>query len=197
MTSRFEADSARLRGEDPREAGFAVPSRGGRLGFGCGKRNSAPHPYVTPPLPSPASAILNETKRDNNGTTATEDSPPAKKTHKYQRQRVKKEPVAGGKADKGRTEDTQGKPVKSLLLKVKAPVDPECTAKVGKVSNSGPCLMRQAWCHCSKSWPQTNLQLNNKYYLIQLLEDDAWRNFSVWMRWSRANIIWPCCIFPR
>lgn len=53
-----------------------------------------------------ASAVLNKTRRDNNGTT--EDSPPAKKTCKYQRQEVKKEPVARGKADKGRTEDTKG-----------------------------------------------------------------------------------------
>lgn len=44
---------------------------------------------------------------------------------------MKKEPVARGKADKGRTEDTK-ESVKSVLLKGKAPVDPECTAKVGK-----------------------------------------------------------------
>lgn len=38
---------------------------------------------------------------------------------------------------------------------------------------------------------QTNLQFNNnKYYLIQLLEDDAQRNFSVWMRWGRGNDIY-------
>lgn len=35
---------------------------------------------------------------------------------------------------------------------------------------------------------QTNLQFNNnKYYLIQLLEDDAQKNFSVWMRWGRGK----------
>ncbi|XP_010622898.1 poly [ADP-ribose] polymerase 2 [Fukomys damarensis] len=131
----------------------------------------------------PAFSVLNETKRDNNGTTATEDLPPAKKTRKYQRQRVKKEPVSGGKADKGRTEDTQGKPVKSLLLKGKAPVDPECTAKVGKA---------HVYCEGDDVYDvmlnQTNLQFNNnKYYLIQLLEDDARRNFSVWMRWGRVG----------
>ncbi|XP_012921120.1 poly [ADP-ribose] polymerase 2 [Heterocephalus glaber] len=129
-----------------------------------------------------ASTVLNETKRDNNGTPATEDSPPAKKTRKCQRQRVKKEPVAGGKADKGRTEDTQ-EPVKSLLLKGKAPVDPECTAKVGKA---------HVYCEGDDVYDvmlnQTNLQFNNnKYYLIQLLEDDARRNFSVWMRWGRVG----------
>ncbi|XP_057713748.1 poly [ADP-ribose] polymerase 2 isoform X2 [Corythoichthys intestinalis] len=35
---------------------------------------------------------------------------------------------------------------------------------------------------------QTNLQFNNnKYYLIQLLEDDAAKVFSVWMRWGRVG----------
>ncbi|XP_015680516.1 poly [ADP-ribose] polymerase 2 [Protobothrops mucrosquamatus] len=35
---------------------------------------------------------------------------------------------------------------------------------------------------------QTNLQFNNnKYYLIQLLEEDNAQNYSVWMRWGRAK----------
>ncbi|XP_078393741.1 poly [ADP-ribose] polymerase 2, partial [Cetorhinus maximus] len=35
---------------------------------------------------------------------------------------------------------------------------------------------------------QTNLQFNNnKYYIIQLLEDDGKRNFSVWLRWGRVG----------
>lgn len=54
-----------------------------------------------------ASIASNETQRVNNGNTATED-PPAKKTRRCQRQEVKKEPVAGGKADKSKTEDKQG-----------------------------------------------------------------------------------------
>uniref|UniRef100_A0A8D2BF05 Uncharacterized protein n=1 Tax=Sciurus vulgaris TaxID=55149 RepID=A0A8D2BF05_SCIVU len=70
---------------------------------------------------------LNETKRLNNGNSTTEDSPLAKKTRTCQ----KKNPETGGKADKDRTEDRQ-ESVKALLLKGKAPVDPECTAKVGK-----------------------------------------------------------------
>ncbi|KAF6352020.1 poly(ADP-ribose) polymerase 2 [Rhinolophus ferrumequinum] len=73
----------------------------------------------------------NETQRVNNGNTATEDSPPAKKTRRCQRQGVKKEPVTGEKVDKDRTEDTK-ESVKTLLLKGKVPVDPECTPKVGK-----------------------------------------------------------------
>ncbi|MBW03405.1 Poly [ADP-ribose] polymerase 2, partial [Eschrichtius robustus] len=73
--------------------------------------------------------------------------------------------------------------VKTLLLKGKAPVDPECTAKVGKA---------HVYCEGNDVYDvmlnQTNLQFNNnKYYLIQLLEDDAQRNFSVWMRWGRVG----------
>uniref|UniRef100_A0A8D0X7R7 Uncharacterized protein n=1 Tax=Sus scrofa TaxID=9823 RepID=A0A8D0X7R7_PIG len=77
---------------------------------------------------------LNEAAKIN-GKTATEDTPPAKKIRRCQRQQVKREPVAGGKADNDRTEDKQ-ESVKTLLLKGKAPVDPECTAKVGKVRDS-------------------------------------------------------------
>ncbi|XP_023559896.1 poly [ADP-ribose] polymerase 2 isoform X2 [Octodon degus] len=117
--------------------------------------------------------VLNETKREN-GSTATEDSPPAKKTRKCRRQGVK-EPIGGGKADK--------ESVNSLLLKGKAPVDQECTAKLGKA---------HVYCEGNDVYDvmlnQTNLQFNNnKYYLIQLLEDDAQRNFSVWMRWGRVG----------
>ncbi|KAF6352019.1 poly(ADP-ribose) polymerase 2 [Rhinolophus ferrumequinum] len=124
----------------------------------------------------------NETQRVNNGNTATEDSPPAKKTRRCQRQGVKKEPVTGEKVDKDRTEDTK-ESVKTLLLKGKVPVDPECTPKVGKA---------HVYCEGNDVYDvmlnQTNLQFNNnKYYLIQLLEDDAQRNFSVWMRWGRVG----------
>ncbi|XP_032480415.1 poly [ADP-ribose] polymerase 2 isoform X2 [Phocoena sinus] len=119
-------------------------------------------------------------ERVNNGKTATEDPPPAKKIRKCQK--MKKEPVAGGKADNDRMENKQ-ESVKTLLLKGKAPVDPECTAKVGKA---------HVYCEGNDVYDvmlnQTNLQFNNnKYYLIQLLEDDAQRNFSVWMRWGRVG----------
>ncbi|XP_006835618.1 PREDICTED: poly [ADP-ribose] polymerase 2 [Chrysochloris asiatica] len=130
-----------------------------------------------------ASVALNDTKRVNNGSTASEYSPPDKKTKRCQKQAVKKEPVVGGKADDyDKTEDKQ-ESVKTLLLKGKAPVDPECTGKVGKA---------HVYCEGNDIYDvmlnQTNLQFNNnKYYLIQLLEDDAQRNFSVWMRWGRVG----------
>uniref|UniRef100_A0A7J8JZE6 Poly [ADP-ribose] polymerase n=1 Tax=Molossus molossus TaxID=27622 RepID=A0A7J8JZE6_MOLMO len=114
--------------------------------------------------------------------TVTEDPPPAKRTRRCQSQGVKKEPEAEGKTDKDRTENNQ-ESVKTLLLKGKAPVDPECTSKVGKA---------HIYCEGNDVYDvmlnQTNLQFNNnKYYVLQLLEDDAQRNFSVWMRWGRVG----------
>ena len=36
---------------------------------------------------------------------------------------------------------------------------------------------------------QTNLQFNNnKYYLLQLLEDDTSKSYSVWLRWGRGKL---------
>ncbi|XP_028834041.1 poly [ADP-ribose] polymerase 2 isoform X2 [Denticeps clupeoides] len=73
--------------------------------------------------------------------------------------------------------------VKSVVMKGKAPVDPECKAKVGKA---------HVYCEGADIYDvmlnQTNLQFNNnKYYLIQLLQDDAAKVFSVWMRWGRVG----------
>lgn len=39
---------------------------------------------------------------------------------------------------------------------------------------------------------QTNLQFNNnKYYLIQLLQDDSSKAYSVWSRWGRGEFTCP------
>ncbi|XP_012981718.1 poly [ADP-ribose] polymerase 2 isoform X2 [Mesocricetus auratus] len=124
-----------------------------------------------------ASEVLNEAKRVNNGSKASGGAPPAKKMRTCQR----KGPKAGGE-DADRTNGQQ-ETVKALLMKGKAPVDPACTAKVGKA---------HVYCEGDDVYDvmlnQTNLQFNNnKYYLIQLLEDDAQRNFSVWMRWGRVG----------
>ncbi|KAM4708225.1 poly [ADP-ribose] polymerase 2 isoform 2-T2 [Discoglossus pictus] len=73
--------------------------------------------------------------------------------------------------------------VRTLVLKGKAPIDPECSVKLGKahVYSEGDDVY-------DVMLNQTNLQFNNnKYYLIQLLEDDHARSFSVWMRWGRVG----------
>uniref|UniRef100_H2LCY5 Poly [ADP-ribose] polymerase n=1 Tax=Oryzias latipes TaxID=8090 RepID=H2LCY5_ORYLA len=65
--------------------------------------------------------------------------------------------------------------VKTVVMKGRAPVDPECNAKLGKVFF---CVLLTS----------TNLQFNNnKFYLIQLLQDDSSKSFSVWMRWGRVG----------
>ncbi|XP_012589422.1 PREDICTED: poly [ADP-ribose] polymerase 2 isoform X1 [Condylura cristata] len=168
-----------------------------------------------------ASVALKDTGRVN-GNTAAEEPPPTKRSRRCGRQVVEKEPVAEGTPDDA-TEDKES--VKTLLLKGKAPVDPECTAKVGKAhvycegndiydvmlnQNVSKCavggnnlLVKDGYLGLTalllfplftlsnlEDIPQTNLQFNNnKYYLIQLLEDDAQRNFSVWMRWGRVGKI--------
>lgn len=73
--------------------------------------------------------------------------------------------------------------VKTVVMKGKAPVDPECKAKLGKA---------HVYCEGNDVYDvmlnQTNLQFNNnKYYLIQLLEDDGSKAYSVWMRWGRVG----------
>ncbi|XP_028284052.1 poly [ADP-ribose] polymerase 2 [Parambassis ranga] len=73
--------------------------------------------------------------------------------------------------------------VKTVVMKGKAPVDSECKVKLGKahVYSEGNDVY-------DVMLNQTNLQFNNnKYYLIQLLEDDSSKNYSVWMRWGRVG----------
>ncbi|XP_065421544.1 uncharacterized protein LOC101947346 isoform X5 [Chrysemys picta bellii] len=65
-----------------------------------------------------------------------------------------------------RMERRESEVIKTLIVKGKAPVDPECLAKLGK----------------------TNLQFNNnKFYVLQLLEDDGPQSYSVWTRWGRVG----------
>ncbi|XP_046883739.1 poly [ADP-ribose] polymerase 2 isoform X2 [Hypomesus transpacificus] len=73
--------------------------------------------------------------------------------------------------------------VKTVVMKGKAPVDPECKAKVGKahVYSAGNDVY-------DVMLNQTNLQFNNnKYYLMQLLQDDHAKAYSVWLRWGRVG----------
>ncbi|KAM7400173.1 hypothetical protein PAMA_004733 [Pampus argenteus] len=73
--------------------------------------------------------------------------------------------------------------VKTVVMKGKAPVDIECKAKLGKAHVY--CEGRDVY---DVMLNQTNLQFNNnKYYLIQLLEDDSSKTYSVWMRWGRVG----------
>ncbi|XP_007241737.2 poly [ADP-ribose] polymerase 2 isoform X2 [Astyanax mexicanus] len=94
----------------------------------------------------------------------------------------------GGKSQKDTkaspTKETDSKEVvKTVVMKGKAPVDLECKAKLGKahVYSEGSDIY-------DVMLNQTNLQFNNnKYYLIQLLQDDHAKAYSVWMRWGRVG----------
>ncbi|KAM8839066.1 poly [ADP-ribose] polymerase 2 isoform 1-T1 [Synchiropus picturatus] len=106
----------------------------------------------------------------------SEDQPPAKR----KRGRAKSQATA----DKQPKEEIKAEEVvRTVVMKGKAPVDPECKAKVGKahVYSEGSDVY-------DVMLNQTNLQFNNnKYYLIQLLKDDSSKLYSVWMRWGRVG----------
>ncbi|XP_058037675.1 poly [ADP-ribose] polymerase 2 isoform X2 [Ahaetulla prasina] len=97
------------------------------------------------------------------------------------------EASTSGHAPKSQTA-SQGKgdgmeAAKTLVVKGKAPVDPECTAKLGKahVYYEGDDIY-------DVMLNQTSLQLNcNKFYRIQLLEEDDGQSYCVWMRWGRVG----------
>ncbi|XP_072544606.1 poly [ADP-ribose] polymerase 2 isoform X2 [Salminus brasiliensis] len=99
---------------------------------------------------------------------------------------VAKKRRRGGKSQKETkatpSEETD-KVVKTVVMKGKAPVDSECKSKLGKahVYSEGSDIY-------DVMLNQTNLQFNNnKYYLIQLLQDDHAKAYSVWMRWGRVG----------
>ncbi|XP_051989400.1 poly [ADP-ribose] polymerase 2-like isoform X2 [Xyrauchen texanus] len=118
----------------------------------------------------------------NNGGTGVvqvkeeeEEQPASKKRCNEESQKARKaKPIA-----KEESEEI----VKTVVMKGKAPVDPECKAKIGKahVYSEGTDVY-------DVLLNQTNLQFNNnKYYLIQLLQDDNAKAYSVWMRWGRVG----------
>ncbi|XP_026876693.2 poly [ADP-ribose] polymerase 2 [Electrophorus electricus] len=73
--------------------------------------------------------------------------------------------------------------VKTVVMKGKVPVDTECKAKLGKAH-----VYTEGNDTYDVMLSQTNLQFNNnKYYLIQLLQDDGAKAYSVWMRWGRVG----------
>uniref|UniRef100_A0A8C4GG11 Poly [ADP-ribose] polymerase n=1 Tax=Dicentrarchus labrax TaxID=13489 RepID=A0A8C4GG11_DICLA len=82
--------------------------------------------------------------------------------------------------------------VRTVVMKGKAPVDPECKAKLGKAhvycEGNDVYDVINLLNELRKISSSTNLQFNNnKYYLIQLLEDDSSKVYSVWMRWGRVG----------
>ncbi|XP_054452113.1 poly [ADP-ribose] polymerase 2 [Anoplopoma fimbria] len=104
----------------------------------------------------------------------TEKQPAAKRKRAQSKSQTKTEKIP--------TEEIK-EVVRTVVMKGKAPVDPECKAKLGKahVYSEGNDVY-------DVMLNQTNLQFNNnKYYLIQLLEDDSSKVYSVWLRWGRVG----------
>uniref|UniRef100_A0AAX7TUJ1 Poly [ADP-ribose] polymerase n=1 Tax=Astatotilapia calliptera TaxID=8154 RepID=A0AAX7TUJ1_ASTCA len=109
----------------------------------------------------------------------TEEQPAAKKRRGQSKSQTKTEEMPKKAKEEVKSEEV----VKTVVMKGKAPVDSECKAKLGKahVYNEGNDVY-------DVMLNQTNLQFNNnKYYLIQLLEDDSSKVYSVWMRWGRVG----------
>ncbi|KTF95313.1 hypothetical protein cypCar_00028559 [Cyprinus carpio] len=113
---------------------------------------------------------------------------------KEEKEEEEEQPVSKKKRNEGRSqkankakpvvkEESEEEVVKTIIMKGKAPVDPECKAKIGKahIYSEGADVY-------DVMLNQTNLQFNNnKYYLIQLLQDDNGKAYSVWMRWGRVG----------
>ena len=72
--------------------------------------------------------------------------------------------------------------LKSVTLKGKAPVDPDCPqATTYHVFSEG----NDIW---DAMLNQADIKNNNnKFYIIQLLEGDSGQGFGVWMRWGRVG----------
>uniref|UniRef100_A0A8C1NAS1 Poly [ADP-ribose] polymerase n=1 Tax=Cyprinus carpio TaxID=7962 RepID=A0A8C1NAS1_CYPCA len=115
---------------------------------------------------------------------------------KEEKEEEEEQPVSKKKRNEGRSQKAnKAKPVvkeeseevvKTIIMKGKAPVDLECKAKIGKahIYSEGADVY-------DVMLNQTNLQFNNnKYYLIQLLQDDNGKAYSVWMRWGRGITAW-------
>uniref|UniRef100_A0A3Q3XBT4 Poly [ADP-ribose] polymerase n=1 Tax=Mola mola TaxID=94237 RepID=A0A3Q3XBT4_MOLML len=124
-----------------------------------------------------------------------------KEEEEEEEEETKEKPAAkkkrGRSKSQSKSDDTPKeeikKVVRTVVMKGKAPVDLECKAKLGKA---------HVYCEGSDVYDvmlnQTNLQFNNnKYYLMQLLEDDSSKVYSVWLRWGRVgkvgqNSLTPC-----
>ena len=92
-------------------------------------------------------------------------------------------PNKKSKSAKVKEDPEEEKPVmKSVIKKGLAPVDSECpSGELYRVFTEG----RNIW---DVMLNQTNIQANNnKFYLIQLLQNDSTGGFAVWMRWGRVG----------
>ena len=57
-------------------------------------------------------------------------------------------------------------------------------------------MQAHVYCEDGEHWDamlnQTNLKNNNnKFYILQLLEDNSSSRYNVWFRWGRGKCVWP------
>lgn len=95
---------------------------------------------------------------------------------------VKKEKMSKKKEEAATKVKTEKGDVKSVVFSGKAPVDSHCTIKDST----------HVFAEGDDIWDvmlnQTNvMNNNNKYYLIQLLEDNRAKKYYVWQRWGRVG----------
>uniref|UniRef100_A0A2P2HY51 Poly [ADP-ribose] polymerase n=1 Tax=Hirondellea gigas TaxID=1518452 RepID=A0A2P2HY51_9CRUS len=143
---------------------------------------------------------------------ADDDEEPVQKVTKNKKPKVKPEDDPDASAAK----TTKGKSVKSSKAKsaqskkAEKPEPPKKSAverkfvKKGRAAVDAECPIAAA-SHILEEeddiWDcmlnQTNIQFNNnKYYIIQLLEDDRGGVYSVWMRWGRVGANGQNCLKP-
>ena len=73
---------------------------------------------------------------------------------------------------------------KKIVFSEKVPVDDECVQK----KNTSHVLVEPGGAIWDAMLNQTNVgNNNNKYYLLQLLEDNNAKNYHVWFRWGRVG----------
>ncbi|XP_062511613.1 poly [ADP-ribose] polymerase 2-like isoform X2 [Corticium candelabrum] len=95
---------------------------------------------------------------------------------------AKKKKVKEDEDEEDETEDVADT-VKSVVFQGRAPVDSLCTSKQSKAHVYYDAV--DVW---DTMLNQTNLKNNNnKFYIIQLLEENSKRSYSVWMRWGRVG----------
>ncbi|MFT7800163.1 poly ADP-ribose polymerase 2 isoform X1 [Arapaima gigas] len=136
----------------------------------------------------PKNVARGEENKQQSVSREVKNVSPAPVKEEQEEQPVVKKKRGAGRSQKESTDapsdEADNKEVlKTVVMKGKAPVDSECTAKLGKAH-----VYSEADDIYDVMLNQTNLQFNNnKYYLIQLLQDDNMKNYSVWTRWGRVG----------
>ncbi|XP_071091568.1 poly [ADP-ribose] polymerase 2-like [Haliotis cracherodii] len=142
-------------------------------------------PSVSSAGDAPAAKSTGKAAAKSTGKTAAKSGGKAGKSGRGKSGRVKEEEEDGEEVP---TKST----VRTVVVKGKAPVDPECsmmhkTHVYFDAKDVWDCMLNQ-----------TNVgNNNNKYYLIQILEEDGKKAFYVWQRWGRVgykgqNNLVPC-----